>query len=87
MLIYDPNTRISAEGALNHLWIKKKVNEVNDPKVTFNALQNLRTFRVNYILFINYRLSKKCNKLQLHSLLVNWLQKTKFQNYKKHLNN
>lgn len=27
MLIYDPNQRITAEAALNHPWIKKKVNE------------------------------------------------------------
>jgi len=46
MLIYDPNQRITAEAALNHPWIKKKVNEQSDPKATFNALQNLRNFRV-----------------------------------------
>jgi calcium-dependent protein kinase len=27
MLTYDPSQRISAEEALNHTWIKKKVNE------------------------------------------------------------
>lgn len=38
MLTYNPNSRISAEEALNHAWIKKKVNEPVDPKATINAL-------------------------------------------------
>ena len=38
MIMYETAHRISAEEALNHPWIKKKVHEVNDPKVTFNAL-------------------------------------------------
>jgi hypothetical protein len=46
MLTYDPLARISAEKALNHPWIKKKVHEAVDTKATINALQNLRTFRV-----------------------------------------
>lgn len=47
MLTYDPSHRISAEEALNHAWIKKKVHEPSDPKATVFALQNLRTFRVS----------------------------------------
>lgn len=46
MLTYEPSSRISAEDALHHLWIQKKVTEPSDPKATLNALQNLRTFRV-----------------------------------------
>ena len=38
MLTYDPNNRISAEDALNHPWIKKKVLEPSDPKATISAL-------------------------------------------------
>lgn len=53
MLTYDPNQRITAEAAINHPWIKKKVNEPVDTKVTTNALQNLRTFRVKYYLYLN----------------------------------
>ena len=30
MLTFDPNGRINAEDALNHIWIKKKVNEPVD---------------------------------------------------------
>jgi calcium-dependent protein kinase len=48
MLTYDPANRIAAAEALNHIWIKKKVAEPSDPKATLNALQNLRTFRVNF---------------------------------------
>ena len=47
MLTYEPNQRIPAEKALNHAWIKKKVHDQNDPKLTMAALSNLRTFRVN----------------------------------------
>ena len=47
MLTFDMNTRIPAEEALNHPWIKKKVNEPIDTKSTIAALSNLRTFRVN----------------------------------------
>ena len=47
---------MTAEQAINHPWIKKKVNEPVDMKNTNNALQNLRTFRVTVtfklILFI-----------------------------------
>jgi serine/threonine protein kinase len=45
MLTYDPNLRPSAEECLNHSWIKKKVSETYDPKVTLGALNNLRHFR------------------------------------------
>lgn len=51
MLMYDPNTRISAENALNHPWIKKQVHEQIDLSSTLNALNNLRNFRVSYSLF------------------------------------
>lgn len=46
MLTYDMNVRIGAEEALNHLWIKKKVNEPIDKSATIAALGNLRHFRV-----------------------------------------
>ncbi len=45
MLTYDPKQRISAEQALNHAWIKKKVTEPIDAKTTLSALNNLRGFR------------------------------------------
>lgn len=45
MLTYDANNRISAEEAIVHPWIKKKVNETSDPKATLSALTNLRGFR------------------------------------------
>ncbi|CDW86359.1 UNKNOWN [Stylonychia lemnae] len=45
MLTYDITGRITAEQAINHPWIKKKVLEPSDPKATLSALQNLRTFR------------------------------------------
>jgi calcium-dependent protein kinase len=48
MLTYDIAQRISAESALKHPWIKKKVTEPSDPKATMSALQNLRHFRVSY---------------------------------------
>ena len=47
MLTFDPVQRISAEEALNHLWIKKKFNQTVDLEATYNALNNLRAFRVN----------------------------------------
>ncbi len=47
MLTFDPIQRISAEEALNHLWIKKKFNQTVDLEATYNALNNLRSFRVN----------------------------------------
>ena len=56
MLTYEPPARISAETALNHTWIKKKVNEVYDPKITFNALSNLRNFRVSHFNIINLKI-------------------------------
>lgn len=34
---------------MNHIWIKKKVHETVDPKATFNALQNLKNFRVSHV--------------------------------------
>jgi calcium-dependent protein kinase len=49
MLTYNPSNRISADEALNHIWIKKKVNEPVDPKATISALNNLRHFRVSFI--------------------------------------
>jgi calcium-dependent protein kinase len=49
MLTYNPTNRISAEEALNHPWIKKKVLEPVDPKATISALNNLRTFRVSIV--------------------------------------
>jgi calcium-dependent protein kinase len=49
MLTYDPSQRITAEAAINHPWIKKKVNEPVDLKNTTNALNNLRMFRVSVI--------------------------------------
>lgn len=49
MLTYDPAQRITADQALVHPWIKKKVNEKIDPKTTVSALNNLRTFRVNIL--------------------------------------
>ena len=48
MLMLDVSHRISAEDALNHHWIKKKVNDTVDTKATINALNNLRTFRVRF---------------------------------------
>lgn len=53
MLTMDINARINADEALNHIWIKKKVNEPIDTQATLSALTNLRNFRVN-ILFIEY---------------------------------
>jgi calcium-dependent protein kinase len=38
MLTYDIAQRISAESALTHPWIKKKVTEPSDPKATISAL-------------------------------------------------
>lgn len=38
MLTYDMNLRITAEQAINHAWIKKKVLEPSDPKATLSAL-------------------------------------------------
>lgn len=48
MLTYNPANRISADEALNHIWIKTKVNEPIDSKATISALNNLRTFRVKH---------------------------------------
>jgi serine/threonine protein kinase len=53
MLTYNPTNRISAEEALNHPWIKKKVLEPVDPKATISALNNLRTFRVSIVSTFN----------------------------------
>lgn len=66
MLTYDPNQRITADKALNHPWIKKKVHEQVDLKSTVAALNNMRTFRV-YSFNIDHisRLNKRCNKQQL----------------------
>jgi serine/threonine protein kinase len=47
MLEYDPNKRISAEKAIVHPWIKKKVHETVDLKSTVAALNNLKNFRVS----------------------------------------
>jgi calcium-dependent protein kinase len=38
MLTYEVANRITAEQALNHAWIKKKVLEPSDPKATISAL-------------------------------------------------
>lgn len=38
MLTYDANNRITAEAAINHPWIKKKVTEPTDPTATISAL-------------------------------------------------
>mgnify|MGYP003471773623 CR=1 FL=1 len=46
MLTFDSTQRISAESAINHRWIKNKVNETVDTKATLVALGHLRTFRV-----------------------------------------
>jgi len=46
MLKEDPILRISAYEALEHEWIKKKVHEILDIEATYNALNNLRHFRV-----------------------------------------
>ena len=48
MLCYEPKNRISAVDGINHMWIKKKVNEPIDEKATLKALTNLKTFRVRY---------------------------------------
>ena len=45
MLTYDPKQRISAEQAINHAWILKKVKEPIDKKSTLAALTNLKGFR------------------------------------------
>lgn len=47
MLTFDPSQRITAHKALQHDWIKKKVHETIDVQATYNALSNLRNFRVN----------------------------------------
>ena len=47
MLTYDANQRITAEDALQHPWIKKKVHENHDPTATLSALKNLKNFRVS----------------------------------------
>lgn len=52
MLTYNPANRISAEEAIIHPWIKKKVLEPNDSKATLSALQNLRTFRVIFAIIL-----------------------------------
>ena len=46
MLNFDMNARIDALSALNHTWIKKKVNEPVDTNATIAALTNLKNFRV-----------------------------------------
>lgn len=55
MLNVDMNARITAEDAINHMWIKKKVNDDanSDPLATIAALNNLRNFRVRYLIYIN----------------------------------
>lgn len=45
LLNYDIVHRINADQALSHPWIKKKVFEAVDSKVTLSALSNLRNFR------------------------------------------
>lgn len=72
MLTFDMNSRITAEEALNHPWIKKKVNEPVDTKATIAALSNLRHFRVSFTnlctkLNVNNRQNKRCSRQQSHS--------------------
>jgi len=49
MMCFDPRNRISATDGINHMWIKKKVNEPIDEKATLKALANLKTFRVRIL--------------------------------------
>jgi calcium-dependent protein kinase len=48
LLDRDMNTRITAQDALNHLWIKKVLAESEDPKIQnekmLNSLRNLKNF-------------------------------------------
>jgi hypothetical protein len=46
MLNPDPALRISAAEALNHKWIAKRKFSQIDLEATYNALNNLRAFRV-----------------------------------------
>lgn len=88
MLTYDPKQRISAEQALVHPWIKKKVFEKVDEKSTIACLNNLRGFRVNtYCILKHYRLNKKCSRLPLPSSLVNWHLKKRWLSCNVHSNN
>lgn len=46
LLIYDPSARISAEGALQHPWIKNFATNVRvERAVASNSLANLKNFR------------------------------------------
>lgn len=45
LLDRDETTRLSAEGALNHNWIKNHYKQTFDKKVAEGALENLSTFR------------------------------------------
>lgn len=46
MLTYDPDRRISAQEALNHPWIIKKVLEDCSDEIILAALANLKNFNV-----------------------------------------
>jgi calcium-dependent protein kinase len=67
MLTKNVEDRIDAITALNHQWIKNKVDEPVDTQATIAALNNLKNFRVCcslLIILILYRLSKRCSKQQ-----------------------
>ena len=71
MIQYDPNVRISADEALKHSWIQKKVHEIVDLKATLNALSNLRNFRVCFPHRFIYHLGRAkdaISSLDIHSV-------------------
>ena len=75
MLTYDSASRISADEALQHNWIKKKVHDNADPKTTELALSNLKNFRVRYTNFIFMLLGRikavvSCNYIHCKSTCI-----------------